>query len=83
MVDLNLKDFRGSQASAWVVLLSVGCQSPMEPSRETSGSQRYLAHDAARSALANARSVMNNRSTGKFLLNLSSGNYTASKGINK
>lgn len=53
MVNLNLRDFPGSQESAWVVLLSVGCQNPMEPSRETSSSQRYLAHDAARSALAN------------------------------
>lgn len=83
MVDLNLKDFPGSQESGRVIPLSAGCQSPVEPSREMSSSQPYLVRDAARSALANDHSVMNNHFTGKFLLNFSSDNYKASKGINK
>lgn len=82
MVDLNLKDFPVSQESTQADL-SVGCPSPVDPTRETRSSQRYFARDAARSALANDQSVMNSHFTGKFLLNFSSDNYTASKGINK
>ncbi|OPJ80953.1 hypothetical protein AV530_004334 [Patagioenas fasciata monilis] len=82
MVDLNLKDFPGSQESTQADL-SVGCQSPVDPARETRSSGYYFAHDAVRSALANDQSVMNSRFAGKFLLNFSTDNYTASKGINK
>lgn len=42
----------------------------MEPSREMSSSQCYLARDVARSALGNDHSVMNNRFTGKLCLAL-------------
>lgn len=75
-VDLNFKDFPGQCLGASSFC---GLPNPVEPSRETSSSQYYLAHDATRQD----RYVVNNRFTGKFLLNFSSDNYPPSNVINQ